>query len=106
MCESYCSYKIIYTKNRQKSTREDFNSTLNPPKIDTKKMQKTRWTTMINSVNLSSFYSLEPVIGCPDCASGGESWVAIKTNKKPYSVRYQYQDVPKLIANLVEMIRN
>lgn len=104
-CEGYCFSEMVYTKHIEKSISKAWGDTiLNPTKIVTKKMQQTRWTHLITAINLSDFYSLEPTIGCPDCADGGESWIAIKTNEKSYKVRYEYGDVPKPMTNLVAII--
>lgn len=107
MCEGYCYSEMIYTESIKKSISKAWgDTTLYPTKIDTKEIQKARWSKLTNSFDLKDFYSLEPTIGCPDCADGGESWIEIKESNKSYRVSYEYGNIPKSIEELVEELKN
>ena len=107
MCEGYCYSEIFYNNKTEKTIAKAWGDTIaNPTKTEIKEITKPRWKELINSINLSEFYSLASTIGCPDCADGGESWIEIKTTSKEYRVNYEYGKTPKPIEKLIELIEN
>jgi len=107
MCEGYCYSEVVYTRESEKSISKAWgDTTLNPTKVDTKEISKTKWSKLIHSVDLNDFYSLEKTIGCPDCADGGASWIEIKTSEKSYKVNYEYGNIPEPLNKLIEEIKN
>ena len=107
MCEGYCYSEVIYNKESQISIKRAWKDTINnPTKIESKKIEYTKWELLTNSIDLSSFYALDNRLGCPDCADGGESWMDIKTNTKSYRVSFEYGVIPKPLEKLVTLIDN
>lgn len=61
--------------------------------------------SLASKVNLLSFYELEEIIGCPDCADGGAEWIEISTPEGSKKVTYEYGKEPKEVRAFISDIR-
>ena len=88
MCSGYCFQETIYDSKLTISLSEYYRgkgqNNDKPNKVDTVKTDRTKWNSLVKSVDLIKFYKLPQVIGCPDCADGGAEWIEIGTKNKTY----------------------
>ncbi len=109
MCIGYCFNETKFVNTQittcSKSWGKGRNNT-EPDKLDTVKIDTDRWKKLINSVNLSEFYKIPKVLGCPDCADGGAEWIEIGTTDRVYKVEFEYGKQIKAIENLLVLLRS
>ena len=63
------------------------------------------WDSLIESVDMDSFLSLDDIIGCPDCADGGGEWIEITKVAAIRRVMFEYGKTVEPIQNLIEKVR-
>jgi len=64
------------------------------------------WDSVKANLNIKSFFDLQEVIGCPDCADGGAEWLEIKlTNGDIHKVTFEYGNEPALLKNHISWYR-
>lgn len=101
MCRGYCYNESIFKKGTQTSIKRAWSDTIsNPEKISNKDLPDLTWNKLKGSIKLDEFYKLPEVIGCPDCADGGASWLEIKTADRTHRVTYEYGNIPKELTGL------
>lgn len=107
MCEGYCHSEYVITKDSEKHITQTLGDTiLHPTKRNTDDVSDSKWNTLIHSVDLSEFYTLETTIGCPDCTDGGASWIEIKTEDKNHKVNYEFGKTPEPLHQLMVELKN
>lgn len=105
MCEGYCYSETTYVRYQKRILNKSLADSISAPtKIKIEKLKKKEWDVLINSIDLPIFFSLDSIIGCPDCIDEGEGWLKIRTNKESHMVRFSYDDVPKSIENILNII--
>ena len=63
------------------------------------------WDSLIESVDMDSFLSLDDIIGCPDCADGGGEWIEITKVDTLKRVTFEYGKTVESIQSLIEKVR-
>ena len=103
-CEGYCVKTISIqeaminfekTALNDKSKYPDFSCDDNFPGFETLKLE----------IDVASFCTLEPVIGCPDCADGGAEWVEISNSTNALRVTFENNNAPEEFSNFIENLR-
>ena len=96
-CVGYCWKQIVVTPDEihfEKMARDD-----NQPVNCDRDIDCTDWISTSQNIDLEKFFSLEEVIGCPDCADGGAARVEIQTQTKTYKVTFDYMSPPAEISD-------
>jgi len=59
-------------------------------------------------VDITVFFNLPAVIGCPDCADGGSEWIELELNHgEIHRANWDYSSgAPASIKNYVNILRN
>lgn len=103
-CVGYCTKTISIsdatinfqkTAHNDKSTYPDFDCDDSFPGFETLKLE----------INIADFCTMEPVIGCPDCADGGTEWVEISNSTHALRVTFEYNNAPEEFSNFIENLR-
>ncbi|WP_055143556.1 hypothetical protein [Jiulongibacter sediminis] len=55
--------------------------------------------------DLETFFALEEVYGCPDCADGGSEFIEINDGLKTHRVTFEYGSSVKEIEPIIELLR-
>jgi hypothetical protein len=108
MCVGPCRKEMNIKKNSVCFTvfyTESRGATGGTPKIYNEVLEVTLGNSLVKSINFESFYKLNKVIGCPDCADGGAEWVEILKNGSKHKVTFEFGKAPKEIESLVTILR-
>ena len=85
---------------------KSWNDTINyPKKIKILEISQKDWKNLHESIDFNNFQKLPEVIGCPDCADGGASWVEISRSNVVFKVTFDYQNPPSELHNLISNFR-
>lgn len=105
MCVGYCKHDIILSKDSINSNCSGWNNSVTP-KSETVVQSSAIWDDLKVKFNSTSFFNMEEVVGCPDCADGGAEWVEIKmSDNNKHKVTFEYQNEPKVLKEFVSTLR-
>lgn len=105
-CFGYCNSDIKITNTKIEYQNSGWTEDQQYPKISKIENINTKYTKqLISKINLNSFYKLNPIIGCPDCADGGSEWIEIKSKGKTHKVTFEYQNEPKETKDYIGYLR-
>ena len=104
MCDGFCISVISYTENNKVRLQKKWRS--DETKSDTTELQIHEWNSIVDLINLDTFFNLNEIYGCPDCTDGGSEWIEIKTTNRNYKVTYDYgkDEIPE-IEKLIHKLR-
>lgn len=106
LCEMPCFSNITYDKISKNNIQKIKNEQrLNISVNDTVMLEQKEWNNILNSIVFHDFYALDPIIGCPNCNDGGQSWLRITTKEKSYEVHYDYEETPIPLKNLIAQLQ-
>jgi len=103
-CVGYCNKELILS-----NTGMTYVQKKNGDKPETKKtiqpLNKEMYNEILSQFNSKSFYLLDSVIGCPDCADGGAEWIELKSGKNKKRVTFEYNQAPEDLKATVNQFR-
>lgn len=103
-CGGYCWHEITVTSNRLTFQKKSWDNSV-PPVTCERDYDCEDWKSLTEDINVSDFFNMEEVIGCPDCADQGAGWVTIFTGGDLHKVTYEYHTEPKELTDLVNVLR-
>ena len=106
MCLGYCQQDITITKDKIVIHKSGRNQDGPLPEVtEDIPISSEQWDTLISSLKIDEFNSLDDRIGCPDCADGGAEWIEIIDGDTTKRVTFEYSDTISQIENFVIEIR-
>lgn len=106
-CGGYCKKSLLITHEVIKYHKSAIHVTTDsfPDLNCTEPYSKDAMLSLVSGLNLDTFYALEEIIGCPDCADGGSEWIEIKTKSKVKKVTFEYLAYPEPIESIIDKLR-
>lgn len=106
MCLGYCHIESIYSAKEIITTSTSFRDPeKQPQKVEVTASNVASYQQLLNLVNFEDFLKLPKIIGCPDCADGGASWIQISHRGKKHTVHYEFGEVPVELVKLEAKIK-
>jgi len=102
-------FEIIYSPKNIKTrfSGADMNAFSDTSNIDNgyliKKIETNKWNSLVKSIDIKEFFSLDNRIGCPGCRDEPVKTIEIKTSNKSHRVSYSFQP-PDQIKDLMKLI--
>lgn len=103
-CRGYCNKELFISKDSLAYVQK-MNGDQPETKRNIKSIDKETYTKVVKQFDFRSFYLLDSVIGCPDCADGGAEWLEVKSGKNKKRVTFEYNKVPEQLKASVEQIK-
>ena len=103
-CVGYCNKELTISGNNLTYVQRK-NGDNPEEKKCTQPLSKEMYNSVLTSFDFKSFYLLDSVIGCPDCADGGAEWLEVKAGRNVRRVTFEYNHVPDQLKASVEQIR-
>ena len=105
-CVGYCVNKISVTDENitLEKTGWTFEGAL-PQITQEKEVDSDILEELAEEVDLESFFDLDDVLGCPDCADGGAEWIEIVTEEKTHKVMFDYLGEPEELEEIIASLR-
>lgn len=76
-----------------------------PPITESSLFDSKEYDQLLSLVDEDKFMSLDPLIGCPDCADGGAEWIEIRIGNQSKKVTFEYGKDINGISKLVSELR-
>lgn len=103
-CRGYCNKELSISKDSVAYVQK-MNGDQPETKRNVKAISKEEYTKVVKQFDFRSFYLLDSVIGCPDCADGGAEWIEVKSGKNKKRVTFEYNKAPEQLKASVEQIK-
>lgn len=103
-CRGYCNKELLISKDSVAYVQR-MNGDQPETKRNVKTIAKEEYTKVVKQFDFRSFYLLDSVIGCPDCADGGAEWIEVKSGKNKKRVTFEYNKAPEQLKASVEQIK-
>ncbi|UBM59711.1 hypothetical protein LAG90_03485 [Marinilongibacter aquaticus] len=104
-CLGYCMQEMRLTDASQNIEMEFFNVRDAKSKSYTDQLNKDDWEEILAEVDLDTFFKLNSVYGCPDCADGGAEYIEISSGVKNHRVTFEYGHEVEGIEKLITLLR-
>jgi hypothetical protein len=107
MSVGYSRQDVILSSGSVIFTKQGFSGTP-PPVTCTSVLSDTEWNALKTGVDITTFFSVPAVIGCPDCSDGGSEWIEMELNHgEKHRSNWDYSDgAPAAIKDYVAYLRN
>lgn len=103
-CIGFCNKELSISKNSLNYIQKK-----NGDKPETKKcvqpLSKGMYNQVLSNFDFKSFYLLDSIIGCPDCADGGAEWIEVRSGKNKKKVMFEYNNGPKEFKVSIEQFK-
>ena len=76
-CNGYCKSEVGIVNRDVVFIASSWSNPSYPDTMLNGNISIQEWDSLIESVDMDSFLSLDDIIGCPDCADGGGEWIEI-----------------------------
>lgn len=104
MCNGYCYKQTIYVEKGIKIHKHAWRNEL-PDKMNSLGYSHFTWKELTQAVDIDSLKELPSIIGCPDCADGGEEWIEVKTKDHQFKVKFDFNTNVKGIEKILSILR-
>jgi hypothetical protein len=105
-CIGYCKHELSLNQDSLVFRCSGWSDQYSPL-LFRQKTPVSAWDSARVNFNIKSFFELQEVIGCPDCADGGAEWIEIKlTNGDIHKVTFEYGNEPTVLKNQIAWYRN
>lgn len=103
-CVGYCNKELLIS-NQELTYIQRKNGNNPEEKKCIQPLSKEIYNEVLSQFDFKSFYLLDSVIGCPDCADGGAEWIEVKSGSTIKRVTFEYNHAPGQFKVAVEQIR-
>ena len=103
-CVGYCN-KVLLISDKDLTYVQRKNGNKPEEKKCVQPLSREIYNEVLSQFDIKSFYLLDSVIGCPDCADGGAEWITIKSGNMTKKVTFEYNKVPEKFKAAVAQIR-
>ncbi len=103
-CVGYCLTDLEVSSDRLYYVNYGHDNSVSP---ETKTMIYTqkKYLDILSLVDQEKFLTLDPVIGCPDCADGGAEWIEMTIGSRTKKVTFEYGKEIEGIEDLTLKLR-
>lgn len=106
MCVGYCKNELTAKSSLITYQKEGWHDS-EEKVICSETLDQEIWDEVNNFNQLSTFFELPGVLGCPDCADGGAEWVEIElANGEKHRVTFEYFKAPDVLKDYVIILRS
>ena len=105
MCGGYCKSEVEIVNRDVVFIASSWSNPSYPDTMLNGNISIQEWDSLIESVDMDSFLSLDDIIGCPDCADGGGEWIEITKVDTLKRVTFEYGETVESIQSLIEKVR-
>ena len=105
MCGGYCKSEVEIVNRDVVFIASSWSDPNYPYTMLNGNISIQEWDSLIESVDMDSFLSLDDIIGCPDCADGGGEWIEITKVDTLKRVTFEYGETVESIQSLIEKVR-
>jgi len=105
MCGGYCKSEVEIVNRDVVFIASSWSNPSYPDTMLNGNISIQEWDSLIASVDMDSFLSLDDIIGCPDCADGGGEWIEITKVDTLKRVTFEYGETVESIQSLIEKVR-
>ena len=105
MCGGYCKSEVEIVNRDVVFIASSWSNPSYPDTMLNGNISIQEWDSLIASVDMDSFLSLDDIIGCPDCADGGGEWIEITKVDTLKRVTFEYGKTVESIQSLIEKVR-
>jgi len=103
-CVGYCNKELLISAKKVTYVQKK-NGNNTEERICTQPLSKEIYKQVLSQFDFKSFYLLDSVIGCPDCADGGAEWMEVKSGKNIKRVTFEFNKVPVQFQVSIAQIR-
>jgi hypothetical protein len=104
-CIGYCKRQLTLKVDSATYNCSSWDVSILPIKYKMS-LSAQAWDSIRTALNVKSFFGLQEVIGCPDCADGGAEWLQIKMNNGDvHKVTFEYRSEPQVLKTQIENCR-
>lgn len=103
-CVGFCKKELVVSKNRV-SYIQSKNGDKPESKNCVQPLNKDRYAKVLSTFDFKSFYLLDSVIGCPDCADGGAEWIEVQSGKNRKKIMFEYNNAPEQFKVSIEQFK-
>lgn len=89
MCAGYCLTDLSVSTSEAVVVAYGWNNSVTP-KQQAIPFSQLQLENILLKIDPQVFESLDPVIGCPDCADGGAEWIELTLNGRTKRVTFEY----------------
>jgi len=105
-CLGYCRNEITVTNSTIDFYKSGWNVSGSLPEIsNSENMDAEYFAELTKFINVYSFFRLDSISGCPDCADGGAEWIEIKCKGKSHKVVFEYRNEPSETKEYIKYLR-
>jgi hypothetical protein len=105
MCVGYCKQDVSLKSKTVTYNCSGWQETVQPV-TRTEVLKDSVWNAIRLKLNLTTFFNLQEVMGCPDCADGGAEWVEIEMNTgSKHKVTFEYMNEPEALKSCIIPLR-
>ena len=104
-CLGYCVEELVFDDGGISMARRSREAETHPDQSIARDFDATLWRHLIGMSDVSSLFTLDEVIGCPDCADGGAEWIEVETESGVRRVTFEYGRAPREIAALAGILQ-
>ena len=104
-CGGYCKSEVEIVKRDVVFIASSWSNPNYPDTMLNGNISIQEWDSLIESVDMDSFLSLDDIIGCPDCADGGGERIEITKVDTLKRVTFEYGKTVESIQSLIEKVR-
>jgi hypothetical protein len=104
-CTGYCKNEMALDSGKITIKRSGWNNTVKP--IFCEVLQdKNVLNNLSKKIDAVSFFNMQEVWGCPDCADGGAEWIEITLRSgKKHKVTFEYLKEPVALKSIAADLR-
>jgi hypothetical protein len=105
-CLGYCETELDIAPREIVLTRSSRDPQQYPTKTERLAITAQEYEALMTSFESETFFGLDEVYGCPDCADGGAEWIEVqRPGGAAKRVTFEHGATLEPIAGLIERIR-
>lgn len=103
-CVGYCISEVEINASAVSKTQYGWNNSMTP-KTEVLQYRRVQFLALVDKIDQDKFLSLDPVIGCPDCADGGSEWIELEIDGRLKKVTFEYGSSPDGLKEVLQKLR-
>lgn len=105
-CMSYCTRNIEVTPGSISYTATSWNAEEQPISC-MHEITNTAWDSIYPTIDIDTYFAMDSVYDCPDCADGGTEWIEIELdNRRSKKVIFEFGNTPTPLSATIATLKN
>lgn len=104
-CKGYCKKVIVVSEKKITFTKSSWDESAYPAKSIEELISADEYSGLLESYNYQTFFGLNEIYGCPDCADGGAEFIQVASKELNKKVTIEFGDSLKPVQNLLAKLR-